>query len=161
MTAHLREDIAAPCLHRPSMTSLSQPLGIFKKVSEVTTCDRRRGEHFCGWHGTSMRWRMAADGQRLALLVFAYAAFAADHANAHTASRRSLSSQRNYKAARHLHSADSSTLATNVTDIPQIHSRKCGVADVSVEQARQVTGDIANNFELRQQVRQACTDHVK
>ena len=101
-----------------------------------------------------MPWRAAAGSQSLALLVIAYAAVAAHHASAHAVSRRALSSDRAAGAVRHLHSAVSDTPAANATDVPQVHSRKCGVADVSAEQSQRVINAIAGNFELRQQVRQ-------
>ncbi len=100
-----------------------------------------------------MQRRAVTYSQRLALLVFAYAALAAHHASAHSASRLALSGERHIRTARHLHSADSSTAAANATSVPQIHSRKCGVAEVSTQQAQQVVGAIANNVALRQQVR--------
>ena len=99
-----------------------------------------------------MQQRAAAYSQRLALLVFACVALAAHHASAHSASRLSLSGERHIRTARHLHSADSSAAAANASGVPQIHSRKCGVAEVSGQQAQQVVGAIADNFALRQQV---------
>ena len=107
-----------------------------------------------------MQRRAAACSQRLALLVFVCAALAAHPASAHSASRLALSGERHHiRTARHLHGADSSQ-AANATGVPQIHSRKCGVAEVSAGEARLVVGAIADNFALRQQVPRSSCSHL-
>ena len=108
-----------------------------------------------------MQRRAVADSRRLALLVCAYAALAAHLASAHSASRLALSGERHIRSARHLHSADSSAPAANASAVPQIHSRKCGVAEVTAQEAQQVVGAIASNFEMRQQVRRSSRAHPR